>query len=282
MDILLWGYFLLDNQFSLKHTAHASMLMDQPARLTRIGADMLELSNINKSFGGVKAVRAISMTCKSGEIMGLIGPNGAGKSTLVNIASGASEPDSGRVTIDGVELTGKGPEFAAYAGIGRTFQNLRLFPSLTVRQNINVALTTARKVRPAKTAMLDIDQELRLMGLHKLSDTEAGTLSYGDQRRVEILRALALCPSVMLLDEPAAGMNDIESAELSKEIKRIRDCYGCGVIAIDHDLKFIMGLCELITVMDMGEIIAVGPTESVCNNPRVIEVYLGSYKRDQE
>jgi len=236
---------------------------------------MLELHQVNKSFGGVNAVCNVSMTFSSGEISGLIGPNGAGKSTLINIISGASIPDSGNIVVNGIDLTGKGPEFAAKSGVGRTFQNLRIFPNLTVRQNIQVALTTARKLRPDKASKFDLDKELYLLGLLELAGTEAGNLSYGDQRRVEILRALALCPHIMLLDEPAAGMNSIESNELATEIRRLRDIYGCAVIVIDHDLKFIMDLCENVTVMDMGEIIAVGTAETVSNDPRVIEVYLG-------
>ncbi len=243
---------------------------------------MLELSQINKSFGGVDAVRDVSMTCNAREIRGLIGPNGAGKSTIVNIISGASIPDSGNVVVNGIDLTGKGPEFAARTGIGRTFQNLRLFPSLTVRQNIQVAFTTARKVRPDEASRLNLDQELKLLGLLESADKEAGTLSYGDQRRVEILRALALCPYVMLLDEPAAGMNDMESTELATEIQRLRDMNGCAVIVIDHDLKFIMELCENITVMDMGEVIATGTAETVSNDPRVIEVYVGAVQSERE
>jgi len=243
---------------------------------------MLALSKINKSFGGVDAVLDVSMTCNAGEIRGLIGPNGAGKSTLVNIISGASIPDSGDVIVNGIDLTGKGPEFAARSGVGRTFQNLRIFPNLTVRQNIEVAFTTARKVRPDAASQLNIDQELELLGFLESADKEAGTLSYGDQRRVEILRALALCPYIMLLDEPAAGMNDMESTKLATEIRRLRDMNGCTVVVIDHDLKFIMGLCENITVMDMGEVIATGTAETVSNDPRVIEVYVGAVQSEQE
>jgi len=193
-----------------------------------------------------------------------------------------SIPDSGDVIVNGIDLTGKGPEFAARSGVGRTFQNLRIFPNLTVRQNIEVAFTTARKVRPDAASQLNIDQELELLGFLESADKEAGTLSYGDQRRVEILRALALCPYIMLLDEPAAGMNDVESTKLATEIRRLRDKNGCAVVVIDHDLKFIMGLCENITVMDMGEVIATGTAETVSNDPRVIEVYVGAVQSEQE
>ena len=236
---------------------------------------MLEIIKINKSYGGVHAVRDFSLTSDKGEIKGLIGPNGAGKSTLINLISGAIGADSGSVIVNGVNLVGKGPEFAARAGVGRTFQNLRLFPHLTVRQNIEVALTTARKVRPDTAKKFQIEKELEYLGLSETSDSEAGNLSYGNQRRVEILRALALCPYIMLLDEPAAGMNDLESEDLAKEIRRIRDVHQCSIIVIDHDLKFIMNLCENIAVMDMGALIATGTAEEVSNDPRVVEVYMG-------
>ncbi len=237
---------------------------------------MLRVEGVSKRFGGVQAVRDVTLQCAPGEILGLIGPNGAGKSSLINIMSGVLSPDTGLVEINGQNIAGKDPGIAAKAGIGRTFQNLRLFTTLSVLQNIEVTLTSARAWRPDKAASFEIMELCTDFGLSGRVHMQAGTLSYGDQRRVEILRALALLPSVLLMDEPAAGMNDEESAVLAGLIRSIRDRFGCGIIVIDHDLRFIMGLCERIVVMDMGAVIAAGPTAEVRRNPKVIDVYLGS------
>ena len=239
-----------------------------PAR----GLDIVDLS---KRFGGVYAVRGVTLHCGAGEILGLIGPNGAGKSTLINLITGTLRPDTGTVTMDGHSLVGLSVPQCARAGVGRTFQNIRLFAHLTVRQNVEVAHTTASRHRVGGPELHSIDDLLARMGLAALADRMATTLPYGLQRRLEIARALALAPSYLLLDEPAAGMNDTESEQLVDLIQKIRDDFGCGVLVIEHDLRFIRRVCERVAVLHMGEILTIGGPEEVLNDPRVIDVYIG-------
>ena len=236
---------------------------------------MLSVDNLGKSFGGVRALRNVSFACAEGEILGLIGPNGAGKSTLVNAISGVLRPDSGSVRLGDVELAGRAAEAVARLGVARTFQNLRLFSSLTVRQNVEVAHITCARHRPEIAHTVDIDALLREYGLGVVADRPAGTLPYGRQRRLEIVRALALGPRLLLLDEPAAGLNDYESAELAEAVRRIRDRTRAALVVIDHDLRFIMAVCDRICVLDMGEVVAVGTPAEIRGNPKVIEIYLG-------
>lgn len=236
---------------------------------------MLSVEAVSKTFGGVQALRSASLTCEAGEILGLIGPNGAGKSTLVNAISGVLKPDSGSVRLAGEEITGRGPEHCARAGVGRTFQTIRLFKDLTVRQNVEVAHITCRAVRPDAARRIGVDQLLQQYELASFADSPAGTLPYGSQRRLEIARALALGPSLLLLDEPAAGLNEVESETLAVAIEGIRRDVGCAMIVIDHDLRFINRLCDRLCVMDQGQVIASGETEAVWRDPRVIEVYVG-------
>ncbi|BCM20466.1 lipopolysaccharide export system ATP-binding protein LptB [Mesorhizobium sp. J8] len=236
---------------------------------------MLSVEAVSKTFGGVQALRSASLTCEAGEILGLIGPNGAGKSTLVNAISGVLKPDSGSVRLAGDEITGRGPEHCARAGVGRTFQTIRLFKDLTVRQNVEVAHITCRAVRPDAARRIGVDQLLQQYELAGFADSPAGTLPYGSQRRLEIARALALGPSLLLLDEPAAGLNEAESETLAMAIEGIRRDVGCATIVIDHDLRFINRLCDRLCVMDQGQVIASGETEDVWRDPRVVEVYVG-------
>ncbi|MCZ8544502.1 ABC transporter ATP-binding protein [Mesorhizobium qingshengii] len=236
---------------------------------------MLSVESVSKTFGGVQALRGASLSCEAGEILGLIGPNGAGKSTLVNAISGVLKPDTGSVRLAGREITGHGPEHCARAGVARTFQTIRLFRELTVRQNVEVAHITCQSVRPDAAARIGVDQLLAQYQLDSFADVPAGTLSYGSQRRLEIARALALGPSLLLLDEPAAGLNEGESETLALAIEGIRRDVGCATIVIDHDLRFINRLCDRLCVMDQGQVIASGQTEAVWRDPRVIEVYVG-------
>jgi branched-chain amino acid transport system ATP-binding protein len=237
---------------------------------------VLSITDVSKSFMGVRALRGVSFTCAGGEILGLIGPYGAGKSTLVNAISGVLKPDTGSIRLDDTELAGRGPEFAAQLGVGRTFQNLRLFPSLTARQNIEVGLITCRRHRPDVARSIDIDVLIEDLSLGADAERPAGTLPYGQQRRLELARAQALGARVLLLDEPAAGMNDYETAMLAASLRAIRDRNGAALLVIDHDLHFIMNVCERICVLDMGEVVAVGTPEAIRRNPKVIEIYLGA------
>ncbi|MEX2201629.1 MAG: ABC transporter ATP-binding protein [Dongiaceae bacterium] len=238
-------------------------------------AGVLEVKAVSKHFGGVYALRNVTLQCRPGEIVGLIGPNGAGKTTLMNVISGVVVPSSGTITLFGQSLTGASATRCAIAGVGRTFQNIRLFGQLTVRQNIEVAHTTCATHRAARIEMISVDNIMAELGLADLADRFANELSYGYQRRLEIARALALAPDVLLLDEPAAGMNHKESDELILSVRAIRDKYGCAVIIIDHDMRFIMKVCERISVLHLGEIIAEGTPEEIQSNPAVIEVYIG-------
>ncbi|MDE1172764.1 MAG: ABC transporter ATP-binding protein [Parvibaculaceae bacterium] len=237
-------------------------------------SEAIVIEGLSKKFGGVYAVQNVSLHCRVGEVVGLIGPNGAGKTTLMNLISGVLTPDSGTVHLSGKQLSGGSPESCARGGIARTFQNIRLFKRLTVRQNIEVAQVTSKNNRDGRKVH-DIDEILSLLDLHSMAELKAGTLPYGHQRRVEIARALALSPHVVLLDEPAAGMNEQESKVLIGSVQAIRDRFGCGVIVIDHDLRFIMEVSERIYVMHLGEVIVSGLPHDVRHDERVIEVYLG-------
>ncbi|WP_425417669.1 ABC transporter ATP-binding protein [Oricola indica] len=244
----------------------------------RSGGKRLLVSGVCKSFSGLEVLRDVSLCCDEGEIVGLIGPNGAGKSTLINAITSLMPVSSGEVLINDIRVSNTTPQFGAMSGLGRTFQNIKLFKRLTVRQNVEVAHTSALRDKPGKAAAIDVDDLLSQFDLLKFSDWRAGSLPYGSQRRLEIVRALALAPDFLLLDEPAAGMNAGETTALISSVRQASEAFGCGVIVIDHDLRFIMTLCSRIYVLDAGRIIASGKPDEVRKDPQVIEVYIGHSK----
>ena len=230
------------------------------------GATVLAGSSLARAFRGVRAVDGIDIEVRRGEILGLIGPNGSGKSTVLNLLSGITAPDSGTVVLVGDDVTSRSVHDRARRGLGRTFQNIRLFPHLTVLDNV----VAPHGADPARSvALLDV------LGLRDVAATEAGTLSYGRQRRLEIARALAGSPAVILMDEPAAGMNEEESDVLLADIRTLAEQHRCGVVIIDHDLRLIMRLCDRIQVLETGRTIAVGTPTEVSADPAVRAAYLG-------
>lgn len=234
---------------------------------------MLRLDSISKKFGGVKAVSQVSLELSDGDVLGLIGPNGAGKSTLINLITGLLTPDEGKIYLSHLNITSKKPYERARLGLARTFQNLRIYPNLSVGQNIEVASISSNY--SSRTMNFDLDKIINIFDLDDKIDLASEELSYGHLRRLEIVRALALNPLVLLLDEPAAGMNENETKELSNSLKWVQNNIACAIIVIDHDLKFIMGVCDKITVMNMGEVIASGKPNEISNNKRVKEAYIG-------
>ena len=234
---------------------------------------MLRLDSISKKFGGVKAVSQVSLELSDVDVLGLIGPNGAVKSTLINLITGLLTPDEGQIYLSNLNITSKKPFERARLGLARTFQNLRIYPNLSVGQNIEVASISSNY--SSRTMNFDLDKIINIFDLDDKIDLASEELSYGHLRRLEIVRALALNPLVLLLDEPAAGMNENETKELSNSLKWVQNNIACAIIVIDHDLKFIMGVCDKITVMNMGEVIASGKPNEISNNKRVKEAYIG-------
>ena len=249
---------------------------------------ILDVRELGIDFGGLTAVDGFNLMIGRNEITGLIGPNGAGKTTVFNLLTNVYQPTRGSILIDGMPTAGKKTYQVNRMGVARTFQNIRLFKDLSVIDNVKVGLHESMKYNLAasvfrlpnywKEEKQTTERAMELLDLFhmtSLANTTAGSLPYGAQRRLEIIRALATNPKLLLLDEPAAGMNPSETAELTDTIRRIRDEFNIAVLLIEHDMSLVMGICEGIAVLNFGRIIAKGTPEEIRNNPQVIEAYLG-------
>ncbi|NJD61832.1 MAG: ABC transporter ATP-binding protein [Deltaproteobacteria bacterium] len=249
---------------------------------------MLEVRGLVKNFGGIRALNGVDLHLDRGELVGMIGPNGSGKTTVFNVVTGIYRPEAGGVAIEGTPIAGLAPHRINGMGIARTFQNIRLFRNLSVADNVRAGCH--RHVRYGSLAALSrsdrfhagegelrgkVTELLELISLRDRGGEPAGNLPYGDQRRLEIARALASKPRILLLDEPAAGMNPSEVGKLMEFILEVRARFGLTILLIEHQMRLVMGICERLIVMDFGEVIARGTPDAIRKNPQVIEAYLG-------
>lgn len=250
---------------------------------------ILTVNSISINFGGLKPVDSFSMELSAGEMVGLIGPNGAGKTTVFNLLSGVYTPTEGEIRLNGKRIDGMSAHEVAAEGIARTFQNIRLFKEMSVLENVMVSFVKSTQyslfdatLRTRRFRRIEKEQEeyatelLSLFHLDDVKDEPASSLSYGQQRKLEIARALGTNMKVLLLDEPAAGMNPTETAELMESISMIRNRFGIAILLIEHDMSFVMNICERIMVLDYGKKIAEGTPEEIMSNPQVIAAYLGN------
>lgn len=253
-----------------------------------VSSPLLDIDQCTVSFGGLKAVSELDLRIHEGELVGLIGPNGAGKTTVFNLITGVYQPTSGDIRFEGHSVVGSKPYQITAHGIARTFQNIRLFSSLSVFDNVRAACNlhlrhgisfalwrgSAFEREEAEVAAM-VDELLAMFHLDHLRDVECTSLPYGDQRRLEIVRALATKPKLLLLDEPAAGMNPTEKVELMRLIRFAQEKFKLAVLLVEHDMRVVMGICQRIAVIDYGEKIAEGDPEAIRNDRKVIEAYLG-------
>ena len=249
---------------------------------------LLEVKNLSISFGGLKAVDGFHIDIEKGQLYGLIGPNGAGKTTVFNLLTGVYKPNAGSIVLDGKNITGRSNIQINQDGVARTFQNIRLFKDMSVLDNVKAGLHNHYRYSAVEGIFRlpryfkverEMDQEaLRLLDVFGLADEcdfKAANLPYGKQRKLEIARALATQPKLLLLDEPAAGMNPNETAELMDTIRFVRDTFDMTILLIEHDMKLVSGICEKLTVLNFGQVLKEGPTSDVLHDPEVVKAYLG-------